>query len=253
MCDLWRHTTLAKGPPGSISAQVAHALQSESAKGAHWLKLYNAGSFFDAGAIPTSEHPGIAALCHSFQRVIVENHPKLVGDRVERFQSLLRPAELEIAMGLETCHPQVLARLNKGMSLDDFRRAAEWIRSRGIRLRAFVLIQPPFLISEAEALDWACRTIEFAWNSGVQVVSLIPTRGGNGAMDELAKRGHFLPPSLGIMEAAFRHGIASSRGLVLMDLWNVDAPGPLQSTDTTIHRQRLEAMNLAQQWIPPVE
>ena len=31
--------------------------------------------------------------------------------------------QLEVALGLETVHPEVLARLNKQMTLDDFARA----------------------------------------------------------------------------------------------------------------------------------
>ena len=34
---------------------------------------------------------------------------------------------LEIAMGLETVHPEVLRRLNKRMTLDDFERATTFL------------------------------------------------------------------------------------------------------------------------------
>ena len=48
-------------------------------------------------------------------------------------------------MGLETAHPEVLAGLNKRMTLDQFSTAANFLRRNGIDLRVFILVQPPFM------------------------------------------------------------------------------------------------------------
>jgi len=88
----------------------------------------------------------------SFERVIVECHPALIGDPAVRFRDSVN-GRLEVAMGLETAHPEVLARLNKRMTLDQFARAAEFLRGHDIALRVFILVKPPFL-DEAEALEW---------------------------------------------------------------------------------------------------
>src|SRR5262249_43351050 len=117
MCDLWRNTLDETSPPGAISEQIRSAV--DSLPPARWIKLYNAGSFFDPRAIPLAEHAEIASLLQGYERVIVECHPKLVGESAVRFQAMI-PGQLEIAMGLETVHPDVLARLNKGMTLSDF-------------------------------------------------------------------------------------------------------------------------------------
>ena len=61
-------------------------------------------------------------------------------------------------MGLETAHPEVLRRLNKGMTLDDFSRAADFLRRNGIGVRAFLLLRPPYL-DEAEGVEWAKRSL----------------------------------------------------------------------------------------------
>src|SRR3954447_1042202 len=52
MCDLWRNTLEETVPSGAISAQIRHALQEFPAlvHGDSYLKLYNAGSFFDPRA-----------------------------------------------------------------------------------------------------------------------------------------------------------------------------------------------------------
>jgi radical SAM enzyme (TIGR01210 family) len=162
--------------------------------------------------------------------------------------------QLEIAMGLETVHPQILPRLNKQMTLDDFRRACEFLASEAIGLRAFILLKPPFL-DESECVDWALQSIEFAFECGVRVCSVIPTRAGNGAMDMLARDGRFSPPRLPALEQTLARGLAlaSSRGQgrVFVDLWDVErlchCPecGPPRVA-------RLRQMNLSQRILPAI-
>ncbi len=245
MCDLWQHTTLRPGPPGSIPRQISTSLRSHLGHEARHLKLYNAGSFFDAGAISVSDYPTIAEMCQPFTRVVVESHPRLIGPRTEQFRDLL-PAttQLEVAMGLETVHPDILPRLNKGMTLEDFHLAAQRLQQMGARIRAFVLVKPPLITDDSMALDWACRSLDFAWEVGVDVVSLIPTRMGNGSMEELSRRGLFSPPSWSTVETAFEYGLSARKGLVLMDLWNLD---PIRgSTEVRLQYARLDARNRAQ-------
>lgn len=263
-CDLWKNTLTGTVPVGAIPAQIDHALSRLAP--ARLIKLYNSGSFFDPRAIPVEDHPAIAARVAGFERVIVECHPSLVGERVLRFRDLLDhgrmlhreragrrpegcPPRLEVAMGLETAHASVLARLNKRMTLDDFQRAAVFLRTRDIATRAFVLVKPPFLTSEQEALDWAVRSAEFAFNCGAEVVSLIPTRFGNGALEALARQGSFSPPRLSTLEAALAGGLAIGKGRVFADLWDLERFSGCAACFTA-RRERLGTMNLTQT-IPP--
>lgn len=64
------------------------------------------------------------------ERLVVECHPKLIReDRILPFQRLLGSGtRLELALGLETAHPEVLERLNKGIDRESFQRSAHWIR-----------------------------------------------------------------------------------------------------------------------------
>jgi radical SAM enzyme (TIGR01210 family) len=150
-------------------------------------------------------------------------------------------------MGLETVHPEILERLNKRMTTEQFEGAAHRLREHGIDLRVFILVKPPFM-KEEDAAEWAVRSMEFAFECGATAVTLIPTRGGNGALEELKARGEFSPPSLRTLEAAAACGIALNRGRVFTDLWDIDA----RPECTTCHGQRiarLHEMNL-QQAIP---
>jgi radical SAM enzyme (TIGR01210 family) len=220
-CDLWKDTLDATVSLGEIDAQIRGALAGLPAgRPPRWIKLYNAGSFFDPNAIPPDEFPRIAARLARFERVIVESHPKLIGEGTLRLRDLLL-GRLEVAMGLEVANASTLARLNKGMTLADFARAAEYLRRSGIDVRAFVLVQPPFVRPE-EAVEMALRTLDFAQECGAQVCSLVPTRGGNGALEALAAQGEFAPPRLETLEDVFDRALKRPRSRVFADLWELE-------------------------------
>jgi radical SAM enzyme (TIGR01210 family) len=241
MCDLWRNALTNPVPAGAIAAQIDYALTKLPA--ARELKLYNSGSFFDSGAIPVEDHPAIATRANGYQRLIVESHPSLVGDRVLKFRDGLT-CRLEVAMGLETAHPEILAKLNKRMTLEQFSTAAKFLRVNDIDLRVFILVQPPFM-SDRDSLYWAERSLDFAFDCGAAAATLIPTRGGNGAMEALAEAGLFSPPNLQIMEAAASYGLSLKRGRVFADLWDIKKVKAC-STCRTSRIARLREMNLVQ-------
>jgi hypothetical protein len=247
MCDLWRNTLPEPVPPGAIPEQIARELPRFGA--ARWIKLYNAGSFFDPKAIPPEDHTPIARLLSGFERVIVESHPVLCGRSCLEFRDRLE-GSLEVALGLETVHPDVLPRLNKRMTLEGFRGAARFLVENGIGVRAFVLVGLPFVAPE-EAVEWACRSVAFAFECGVRVVSLIPTRPGNGALDALQERGEFTPPDLSALEEALASGLALSRGRVLADLWDLEKFRRCPACFAA-RASRLREMNLSQRDLPPV-
>jgi radical SAM enzyme (TIGR01210 family) len=247
MCDLWVNTLEAEVSAGAVPEQIRKALAGLPP--ARHLKLYNAGSFFDPRAIPPVDHGSIAALASPFERVVVESHPALVGESCFRFHELLG-GRLEVALGLETAHPDVLGRLNKGMTLDDFRRAAAALRANGISVRAFVLVGLPFLTPK-ESRDWCRRSVEFAFDCGCTAVALIATRPGNGALDAIAQAGDFAPPTLGMLEACLADGIALGGGRVFADLWDLER---LEACASCFARRaaRLNHMNLVQRIAPAV-
>jgi radical SAM enzyme (TIGR01210 family) len=247
MCDLWRNTTDAPVPIGSIPRQIDYALARLPP--ARQVKLYNSGNFFDAQAIAREDHQAIADRVHGFETVIVENHPRLCSDECARFRERIE-THLEIALGLETVHPAVLPALNKRMTLDDFARAVELLLRQSIAVRAFILLKPPPL-SESEGEEWALRSIEYAFSLGVGCCSVIPTRAGNGFMERLERDGLFSPPALSSMEQVLEAGIGLTRGRVFMDLWDCERffdcshCGPQR-------RERLQQMNLSQVVLPRV-
>jgi archaeosine synthase beta-subunit len=247
MCDLWKNTLSETVPVGAIPHQIGFALQQLPQ--ARQIKLYNSGSFFDRRAIPLEDHPQIAQLVRSFERVVVECHPSLVGEDCFRFNDLVE-GSLEVAMGLETANPQILDKLNKRMTLGQFAAASERLRDRDIALRVFILVKPPFM-REDEALEWACKSLDFAFDCGATAATLIPTRAGNGAIDQLAQNGYFSPPNPSTLEAAIEYGLAQRRGRVFADLWDTSQMAGC-SHCFEVRIERLRGMNLQQRIAEPI-
>ena len=248
-CDLWKGTTRERTPMGAIPAQVSEAV-SKSAP-AHVLKLYNAGSWFDPSAVPPGDDPAVACHARRFERLVVESHPAFVRDRSLRLRDLLGRTRLEVAMGLETSDPEVLARLGKRMAPASFARAARFLRSRGVDVRAFVLVGTPFVPPGEAAVRAAVTSARFAFDSGAQAVSLISVRGGNGAMEELRRRGEWTPPRLEDLERALAGALDLHAGRVFADTWELAPASPCPAC-LAARRGRLEAMNRAQRVLPRV-
>ena len=256
-CDLWKNTLTTKVPPGAIPAQIAAALAHLAPATFTQVKLYNAGSFFDKMAIRPLEFDAIAAQVVRFERIIVECHPALVEHPVVDFKKSLQRAgcgnapQLEVAMGLEIANDGILRKLNKLMTLEMFARAAKFLQTRDVAVRAFIMIKPPFVRDESSALAFAQQSIDFAFEHGVEVISLIPTRFGSVALQRLAERDEFSPPKLSTLEKALDYGVNLRRGRVFADLWDIekfsDCPACFAS-----RRNRLNEINLHQTSLPQI-
>ena len=235
MCDLWKNTTEESVPEGAIPKQIKWAL--EQMPEIKQVKLYNSGSFFDEKAIPVKDYKDIASLMSGFETVVVEAHPRLINKRCLEFRDLLS-AELEVAIGLETVHPGVLRKLNKQMNVDDFIQAVSYLNQHQIRSRAFILLRPPFM-SEDEGVYWAKKSLDLAFEAGVDCCTVIPVRPGNGAMDLLMKSGEFEKPALSSLEEVLDYGISLGAGRAFADTWDLE----LFSNCPKCFRERLDRIN----------
>lgn len=288
MCDLWKNTLSFPTPLGMIPQQIRQALKGRPRRG--WLKLYNSGSFFDRRSIPEADYSEIAALCKGFERVIVENHPRVGARQISRFAEML-DGRLEIAVGLESVQPGMLRRLNKQMTRSDFDGFATRLRSLGIDLRVFLMLRPPWT-DAAEAVRWTVLSVKHAIAYGARHISIIPARDGNGWMDDARRQGIFTPPSTDSLEQTLTQSLecarrfsaasladeysalplfAAGRGdreqamplhkphvrkrpqpIVTVDLWDWDQLASCAHCSRR-RRERLEAMNLRQSPLPAID
>ena len=222
-CDLWQETLDGATPVGSLPQQLEPALRQISHRSA--IKLYNASNFFDPAAVPPEDDATMLKLLDGFERVIVECHPRFLGARCFSFAERLS-GTLEVAIGLETVHPDVLPRLNKKMTVADFDTAAAALGRRQIGLRAFVLLGCPF-IPAAEQLGWTLRSVEHAARQGAGTISIIPVRGGNGALEALAADDDWRPVRLDLVEAVFERALELELTdvVVQVDVWDLERVG----------------------------
>ncbi|HJN46562.1 MAG TPA: hypothetical protein QF572_20560 [Vicinamibacterales bacterium] len=239
-CDLWQQTLVGSTPPASLPRQLELALEGVAHRSL--VKLYNASNFFDSAAVPRADEDAMLELLQGFECVTVECHPRFVGDRCFAFADRIDGA-LEVAIGLETVHPDALPRLNKKMTLADFDACAARLRNRQIGLRAFVLLGCPF-IAASEQLDWTLRSVDHAARCGASTISIIPVRGGNGALESLATAGSWAPICLDlveeVLERALRLDLAET--VVQVDLWDIERLAGCREC-VGARRARLDAMN----------
>jgi amino acid transporter len=128
---------------------------------------------------------------------------------------------LEVAVGLETIHPIAIEHLNKRLDLARFDRAADFLVSHDIDLRAFVLLGAPYVPVD-ESLEWTVRSVEYAAARGARRVAIIPVRGGNGEMERLQALGAFVPPTLAQLEEALEQCLPIKSTMVSADVWDIE-------------------------------
>lgn len=247
MCDLWKNTTDYKVAIGAIPQQISWALQ-RLPETKH-LKLYNSGNFFDAKAIPYTDYDAIASLMAAFETLIIECHPKFINKRCLKFNLNIKP-RLQVAIGLETVHTGILPLLNKKMTLIDFQNSVYLLKENDIEVRTFILLGLPFL-SIDESIHWAKKSLAFALGSGSDCCVIIPTRSGNGTMDELNKKNFFSEQNIPSLEEVLEFGLQLNKGKVFADLWDLEHFSTC-ITCFEARKSRLQEMNLTQRTAPPV-
>lgn len=241
-CDLWRWTIDGPTPAGALPRQVEDVLNTLPAPMPERLKLYNASNFFDRRAVPVEDRGTLARMAEPFVGVTVESHANTIGAETLAFARMLR-GRLEVAMGLETIHPDAAARLNKRLDLGRFQSAARLLADNGIDLRVFVLLGAPY-VPPRETVDWTVRSVEQAVACGAAVVSIIPVRGGNGEMERLAALGSFTPPTLAQLEQALDRSLPCATSTITVDLWDVDRLAACERCKPA-RVERLRRMNLS--------
>ena len=252
-CDLWRYTIDEPTPQGALPKQIEDALLTVGVDAVARIKLYNASNFFDRRAVPTEDLPRIAELCAPFSGVTVESHASTIGPATLRFAERLSGGaggRLEVAMGLETIHPDACTHLNKRLDLERFDRACDLLAEHDIELRVFVLLGVPGIPAQ-ESVEWTVRSAEYAAQLGAAIVSIIPLRGGNGEMERLANLGLFRPPTLRQLEDAFDHCVTMRETAVTVDLWDIERLATCAACrdERTLRLKRLNVTGRAE---PPI-
>ncbi len=214
-CALYRQAS----PGAADGVGIARQIRSARARlgDVAGLKLYNGSSLFEPRSIrqTAGDLAAIAAEVADLELVVVESRSEQAG-RASAFRSLLRGG-LEVAIGLEVADDSLLRRLGKPTSIERFRKAARELARSGISLRAFVLVQPPF-VAPARAFDLALETFRLARDAGARVVSLLPVVSEHEPMERLRAAGDFSEIELGAYFDVVAACAAEGGAVVLAEL-----------------------------------
>ena len=210
MCGYSKDTLGRSASPAELAEQLERALARY--RDEPYVKVYTSGSFLDDREVdPESRRAMVAAFSGRARRFLFETLPEFVRPEVV---SPLRSAfagELEVALGLESTDPTVLARfVNKGSTPAEYLGAADRLAEMGVRRKAYLLLKPPYL-TESEAVADVVRSVRDA-APHFDAISVNPVHIQNGTVVEwLYHRGRYRPPWLWSLVDALREG-ATHRG-----------------------------------------
>lgn len=151
-----------------VRAQADCALASLSPRDLSRVKrvsVYNSGSVLDQRTLPTG------ALFHLIEKlgampalslVSLDTRAEFVEPgELDGLKAKLGMAELELSVGYETRDARIRNRtLRKGLSERAFQDFCVLLASKGVRLKAYVILKPDVALSEEKAVLEAVRTLE---------------------------------------------------------------------------------------------
>ncbi len=164
-----------------------------------YLKLFTSGSFFDPEEVSSELMEGIVNEMNSrgVELFGVESRPEFIKN--ERLIEAMDPfnGKIEVGMGLETSNDTIRTEcINKGFTFEDYQRAVDICIDRGVLVKTYLLLKPPFIL-EREAIDDTVKSAIDASNAGTDKISINPMNIQSGTFVEtLWKRGEYRTPWL---------------------------------------------------------
>jgi hypothetical protein len=144
---------------------------SSVAAGDH-VKVFGSGSFLDERQMPPDARVYFIEACRKagVKQLTIESRPEyIIPEVLEEFSGM----ELTVAIGLEVADDKILDKMNKGFHLKDFEAAAAVLKSKDVKVRAYLLVNPPYVADVQQSLDSSVKyALKFA-DSAV-LINLLP-------------------------------------------------------------------------------
>lgn len=197
MCG-YREASLGGVTEEDLLSQLDQALSRY--KGEPFVKIYTSGSFLDDNEVPPSVRRRIFEAFSGCERILFESRPEFITE-----ESLADvPPTVTVALGLESSDPEVLrTSVHKGFTPEDIERAGRLLKSKGLGVRTYLLLKPPFM-TESMAIEDAVRSARFA-DAFSDEISVNPLNVQRGTyVERIWKRGDFRPPWIWSLIEVFR-------------------------------------------------
>ena len=167
----------------------------DSYSGEKFVKIFTSGSFLDDKEVsPNVRNTIFKKLLETADKVSVESRSEYVTkEKLREIKKIFGEKTFEVGIGLETANDLIRERcLNKGLTFEDYKIAAENLKKFDFKLKTYVLIKPPFL-SEKKSIDDAIETVEKIKDL-TDTISFNPTNvQRNTLVDYLWKRKQYRP------------------------------------------------------------
>ena len=181
MCGEWSGSNLGEKVDAKYHiAQFSTAVANILSKGKYpWIRIYQEGSYTNLKEVDGSAQKVILRLASSLkgvERITIEGMARYIDKDVITLlkDSMVKPVELEVGIGFEAQDDVIrMVCVNKGQTIEQFKKAVSLLKTNGIKTLAYVLLKPTFL-TEKEAIDEAIKTIKKAFEIGFDRVSLEP-------------------------------------------------------------------------------
>ncbi len=154
MCGYFRDSLPGELDKKQIISQIEKSLKKHNNEPI--IKIFTSGSFLDTKEISFDTQKKIlekVAKRPHVKKISIESRPEFVTDKIEELAQIIKPAALEVSIGLESANNHVLKKsINKGFLFNDWLKAARYLRDYNLELKTYLLVKPPFL-TEKESME----------------------------------------------------------------------------------------------------
>ena len=153
------------------------------------IKVFGSGSFLDEKQFTKESRMHFINLSkkHDIKKILFESRPEFITDETLKE---FKDTDFTVAIGLEVADNEILKQLKKGITTEQFEKAADTVHRNKGKVRTYLLVNPPFVKDIEKSLD---ESVSFAldYSDSIVLINLYPH--SNAEMIELYLNGKWKP------------------------------------------------------------
>jgi radical SAM enzyme (TIGR01210 family) len=160
------------------------------------VKIYTSGSFLDPLEMPEEARAKILEDLQSrgIEKLVIESRPEYITQN--RIEECLSSIKTEFAIGLETANDLIRQKIiRKGFAFQEFIDAAMTVHDMGGKVKAYLLLKPPFLSEGAAIRDAIISAKAARQHADILSLNLCNIQRGT-VVERLWEHGEYRPPWL---------------------------------------------------------